>query len=236
MPRFFTDNISDNVAVIEGEDVTHISRVLRMREGDTLTLCDKKGFDYECEIKEITKKYIECSVLEKKHNQSEPSCCVTLYQGIPKGSKMEYIIQKAVEIGANAIVPVITKRVQGTPSDKGQRWNKIAEEAAKQCGRGIIPKVLPAIEFDDAINEMAKNDLALIPYECEEDNYIADALKSIVPKTAAIIIGPEGGFAPEEVEKAQKMGIKAVTLGKRILRTETAGMYVLANIMYEYKC
>ncbi len=236
MPRFFTKNINGNTAVIEGEDVSHISRVLRMGEGEELTLCDGEGADYICKITEITKKNITCEVVEKCENQSEPACKVTLFQALPKGAKMEYIIQKCVEIGVCEIVPMMTRRVIGKPSDKGERWNKVSEEAAKQSGRGIIPRVLPAVSFSEALSKMKECDLAVMPYECEQETHLSDVLRGQSPKTVGIMIGPEGGFAPEEVEAVQGEGIKTVTLGKRILRTETAGMSVVSSIMYEYKC
>lgn len=236
MPRFFTKNINENTAVIEGEDVSHISRVLRMTEGEELTLCDGEGNDYTCKITEITKKSITCEVLSKIKNQSEPECRVTLFQALPKGAKMEYIIQKCVEIGVCEIVPMMTRRVIGKPSDKGERWNKVSEEAAKQSGRGIIPKVLPPVSFKEALEQMKNCDLAVMPYECEQETHLLDVLRGKTPKTVGIMIGPEGGFDPDEVAAVQKEGIKTVTLGKRILRTETAGLSVVSNIMYEYKC
>lgn len=236
MPRFFTKNINENTAVIEGEDVSHISRVLRMTEGEELTLCDGEGNDYTCKITEITKKSITCEVLSKIKNQSEPECRVTLFQALPKGAKMEYIIQKCVEIGVCEIVPMMTRRVIGKPSDKGERWNKVSEEAAKQSGRGIIPKVLPPVSFKEALEQMKNCDLSVMPYECEQETHLLDVLRGKTPKTVGIMIGPEGGFDPDEVAAVQKEGIKTVTLGKRILRTETAGLSVVSNIMYEYKC
>ena len=235
MPKFFTKTnyIYDNELRIVGEDVSHISKVLRMSVGDKIIVCDGEGNDYDAVITSISKIEVVADIIGKYVCDAEPSVNVTLYQALPKQGKMEYIIQKNTELGVNKIVPVYTKRCVVKPSDKTERWNKVAESAAKQCGRGIIPQVMPTISFDEAIKQMQEYDLALMPYECEEENKLKNVLGSSDYKNISIFIGPEGGFDLKEVETAVCAGVKTVTLGKRILRTETAASAVLPIIMYE---
>lgn len=235
MPKFFTktDYISDNELKIVGEDVSHISKVLRMSAGDNIIVCDGEGNDYDAVITSVSKTEVVAKIMGKYVCDAEPCVDVILYQALPKQGKMEYIIQKNTELGVKKIIPVYTKRCVVKPSDKSERWNKVAESAAKQCGRGVIPEVLPTISFDEAVKQMQEYDLALMPYECEEDTSLKSVLKSSEYKTVSIFIGPEGGFDLKEVEAAKAAGIKSVTLGKRILRTETAASAVLPIIMYE---
>lgn len=235
MPKFFTksDYIEDKELKIVGEDVSHISKVLRMSAGDNIIVCDGEGNDYDAVITSISKTEVIAEITGKYVCDAEPCVDVTLYQALPKQGKMEYIIQKNTELGVNKIVPVYTKRCVVKPSDKTERWSKVAESAAKQCGRGIIPHVMPVITFDEAIKQMQEYDLALMPYECEEENGLKKVLQSSEYKKVSIFIGPEGGFDLKEVETAISSGVKTVTLGKRILRTETAASAVLPIIMYE---
>lgn len=235
MPKFFTktDYISDNELKIVGEDVSHISRVLRMSEGDSIIVCDGEGNDYDAIITSVSKTEVVAEIKGKYVCDAEPCVDVILYQALPKQGKMEYIIQKNTELGVKRIVPVYTKRCVVKPSDKTERWSKVAESAAKQCGRGIIPDVLPTISFDEALKQMKEYDLALMPYECEEEVSLKSVLKSTKYRTVSIFIGPEGGFDLKEIEAARNSGIRTVTLGKRILRTETAASAVLPIIMYE---
>lgn len=235
MPKFFTkpDCIDGNELKIIGEDVSHISKVLRMSAGDNIIVCDGEGIDYDAVITSISKTEVVAEITGKYVCDAEPTVDVTLYQALPKQGKMEYIIQKTTELGINKIVPVYTKRCVVKPSDKTERWSKVAESAAKQCGRGIIPEVMSTISFTDAIEQMKEYDLALMPYECEEKNGLKKILQSSSYKTVSIFIGPEGGFDLKEVEAAIGAGVKTVTLGKRILRTETAASAVLPIIMYE---
>ena len=220
--------------------MAHISRVLRMGRGDMLTLCDGKGMDYEAEIENITADCIECGIVKKQKSNSEPDIKVTLVQGIPKASKMDYIIQKMTELGISRIIPctlarcVVKLENRKAEEKKTERWQKISEEAAKQSGRGIIPEVSMPMSLDRVIDEICGCDIVFVPYECEEENNLRDVLTSCPnPKNAAFIIGPEGGFDISEIEKIRNAGITTVTLGKRILRTETAGEAALAMIMYE---
>lgn len=235
MPKFFTksDYIYDKELKIVGEDVSHISKVLRMSAGDNIIVCDGEGNDYDAVITSVSKTEVVAEITGKYVCDAEPCVDVTLYQALPKQGKMEYIIQKNTELGVSKIVPVYTKRCVVKPSDKTERWSKVAESAAKQCGRGIIPQVMPVVTFEEAIKQMKDYDLALMPYECEEENGLKKVLQSSEYKSVSIFIGPEGGFDLKEVETAINAGVKTVTLGKRILRTETAASAVLPIIMYE---
>ena len=242
MPRFFVpiENIKDNKIFIDTDDVWHITKVLRMNEGDEIVACDGKGYDYRATISKITKNEIICDINERLQSKTEPPVRVTLYQGIPKGTKMEYIIQKTTELGISDIVPVAMKRcVSKMDNDKSgkkklERWNKICAEAAKQSQRGIVPVVHEPISFDEAIAGLKTNELYFAPYECEEQQGLRTVLTSKTDvKTVGFMIGPEGGYDLLEVERLKENGIQTVTLGKRILRTETAGEAVLAMLMYE---
>ncbi len=235
MPKFFTkpDYIYGNELKIVGEDVSHISKVLRMSVGGNIIVCDGEGNDYDAVISSISKTEVVAEITGKYVCDAEPCVEVTLYQALPKQGKMEYIIQKNTELGVSKIVPVYTKRCVVKPSDKTERWQKVAEAAAKQSGRGIIPAVVPAISFAEAIEQMKGFDLAIMPYECEEENGLKSVLQSCEYKNISIFIGPEGGFDLKEVDSAIKAGVRTVTLGKRILRTETAASAVLPIIMYE---
>lgn len=240
MPKFFSENIKDDKIIIDSEDVMHIKKVLRLKIGDTITVCDGKGFDYTASISEIRDKEIECSVISKTPAETEPDLKVTLYQGLPKASKMDYIIQKNTELGISGIVPTVLNRcvvkLEGKKAEdkKTERWQKISAEAAKQSGRGIIPHVETPRSLDDVIEMMKAEDVCFVLYECENDK----SLKKILTanrdaKSLGFLIGPEGGFDPAEIEKIHAAGIQSVGLGKRILRTETAGEAVLSMVMYE---
>lgn len=242
MPKFFVtqDKITENQIIIDTEDVAHISRVLRLGIGDHVTVCDSQGTDYEAEIAEMEQKQIVCSITEKRASESEPNIKVTLFQGLPKASKMEYIIQKTTELGISEIVPVKLSRCvvkidnKKDERKKLDRWQKISEAAAKQSGRGIVPQISEIMTLDEVIKRSKEFDLFFVPYECEEQKTLKEVLLSRSDiKTVGFIIGPEGGFDPAETEKLHESGIDTVTLGKRILRTETAGEAVLAMTMYE---
>lgn len=242
MPKFFVpkENIKEDKIIINTEDVSHITRVLRMGEGDTLLLCDGKGYDYNAEITNISAKEIICKILKSRKSNTEPNIEVTLFQGLPKASKMEYIIQKTTELGITKIVPckmsrcVVKLENVKAESKKIERWQKIAESAAKQSGRGIVPEIAPVADISSAITQLKEQDIAFAPYECEDTQSLREVLQSVdKPLKIGFIIGPEGGFDMSEIEKLHEAGIKTVTLGKRILRTETAGEAVLAMTMYE---
>lgn len=243
MNRFFVDDpgaFSDRSVVITGEDVNHVKNVLRLKENDELIVSDGRGRDYHCRISGITNEEVVADICDICDNFSELSTEITLFQGFPKGDKMELIIQKTVELGVTRIVPVMTKRTVVKLDDKKakkktERYNMIAESAAKQSGRGMIPEVTMPVSFAEAVSMAENLDMNIIPYEeAEGVEYSRNIIKSIKgKKSLGIFIGPEGGFAREEVEKALDAGASAITLGHRILRTETAGMAVISIIMFE---
>lgn len=243
MNRFFVDDpgaFSDRSVVITGEDVNHVKNVLRLKENDELIVSDGRGRDYHCRISGITNEEVVADICDICDNFSELSTEITLFQGFPKGDKMELIIQKTVELGVTRIVPVMTKRTVVKLDDKKakkktERYNMIAESAAKQSGRGMIPEVTMPVSFAEAVSMAEKLDMNIIPYEeAEGVEYSRNIIKSIKgKKSLGIFIGPEGGFTREEVEKALAAGASAITLGHRILRTETAGMAVISIIMFE---
>ncbi len=241
MPKFFVspDRIVNGSITIDTGDAAHIKRVLRLGIGDIITVCDSTGTDYEAKISKITDNAVICKALASNKNETEPNINVTIYQALPKASKMEYIIQKNTELGAVRIVPCALSRcvVKLSGSDcekKRMRWQKIADEAAKQCGRGILPEVAPIHTFREAIEEMQTADLSFVPYECESNNCLKKILtESANPVNISFMIGPEGGFTPEEIEHIHDCNIPCITLGPRILRTETAGEAVLSMVMYE---
>lgn len=234
MPRFFTQNINGNTAIIEGDDAKHIQKSLRMKIGEEIELCDGQGFDYTGVISEFSD-VVDVKILSKQENKSEPSCDVTLFQALPKGDKFELIVQKAVELGVHKIVPVLTDRCVSRPDSKSfakklERYNKIALEAAKQSGRGVVPSVEDMVSFDTAIKMTSQFETALLFYE-KGGNDLGSNLKSDT-KSVAIFIGSEGGFEEKEVQKAENAGVLTTTLGKRILRCETAPLCALSAIMY----
>ena len=241
MPKFFTarENITDTEIRIETEDAKHIRKVLSLSEGDVITVCDGRGLDYEAEIARFEDGAVICVIKSSCVCDAEPSVAVTLYQGLPKAAKMDYIIQKTTELGITRIVPVKMARcvvkVESAAAEakKLERWRKIACEAAKQSGRGIIPEIDGIMTFDEALEDMKKAELRFAPYECESETRLADVLSGADGiKTAAFMIGPEGGYDIGEYERLKNAGIDTVTLGRRILRTETAGEAVLAMTMY----
>lgn len=237
MSKFFIprENISSGKLIIDGEDVKHITKVLRMGTGDMIICCDGMGNDYTAKISAVSSE-IECEIISTKKAETEANIRVILIQGIPKSAKMDYIIQKTTELGICEIYPCDMNRCVSKPEGgkKTERWQKIAREAAKQSGRGVVPKVHNTINLDGAMEILKSADLSFIPYECAENNYLRPVLQSAKsPETIAFMIGPEGGFDKDEIDKLTTEGIPAVSLGKRILRTETAGEAVLAMVMYE---
>ena len=240
MPRFFvkTEQIKNDTINIIGEDVKHIKNVLRRQVGDILEICNQEtGKAYKCEITKIDE-IITNKILEELENQ-EDNIKIDIYQGLPKADKMELIIQKAVELGANAIIPVDMKRcvVKIEPKDekkKIERWQKIAESAAKQSGRNEIPEIRNIVKIQDIIK--FKYDLILVAYENEKENTLKNELlklKEYKKVNIAIVIGPEGGLEEKDVELLKQNGAKIVTLGNRILRTETVALSMLSIIRYE---
>lgn len=236
MPRFFIDGPAEGLVSITGEDARHIAGSLRMTAGETLTLCDAAGFDYSCEIIACDKAAVQVAVREKTACKSEPSVRLRLYQALPKSDKLELIVQKAVELGVGEIVPVLSARCVSRPDaasfeKKRQRLCKIALEAAKQCGRGRIPAVLPLVSYAEAVSSMKADDAAILFYE-QADTKLTDALRADV-KTVSVFVGAEGGISPEEALLARENGVLHASLGPRILRCETAAISACALVMHD---
>lgn len=241
MHRFYVeqDLIRDNYISIIGSDVNHIKNVLRLRQGDEIVICNGQGKDYYCIINEVSDNEVVAAIDAVKDTAAELKSRIALFQGLPKKDKFELIIQKAVELGAAEIIPVMTGRVVVKLEDKKkeekklQRWQAIAMEAAKQSGRGIIPAVRPVHSFFDAIKALSRMELALIPYEKATDISITRELLGKIADYSRIgvFIGPEGGFEEEEIKLAMEHNIRPITLGRRILRTETAGLAILSMMM-----
>ena len=224
---------------IEGSDVNHIKNVLRMKIGEELQISDGNNKKYLCEIASMTSDEVCLQIKEELVSDTELPSKIYLFQGLPKSDKMELIVQKAVELGAYEIIPVITKRAvvkldEKKASKKVERWNSIAEGGAKQSGRNVIPKVTDVMTWKQAMEYAKALDIVLIPYELaegmEETRDIINSIQS--GQSVGIFIGPEGGFETSEVESAMEYGAKPITLGKRILRTETAGLTTLSILMY----
>lgn len=241
MYHFFVtpQQVKENEISIEGTDVNHIKNVLRMKMGEQLEVSDGNNKKYLCEIVSLSAEEVRVSIIEEIEKHTELPSKIYLFQGLPKSDKMELIVQKAVELGVYEIIPVATKRAvvkldDKKASKKVERWNSIAEGGAKQSGRTIVPKVKDVMSYKEAIGYATDLDVMLIPYE------LADGMKetraiisSIQPgQSIGIFIGPEGGFDTAEVDYAVENGAKAITLGKRILRTETAGLTTLSILMY----
>ena len=240
MPKFFIspEDIKDNIITVSGDNMHHLSNVLRCKVKDEVTVSDSSGFDYLCEIQSIEKDYIFLKIIDKMKNASEPKVKISLFQGLPKGDKLSLIVEKCVEAGVSSITPVnmarcVSKLSKKDFDKKKERFEKISMSAAKQSGRGVVPSVNPLIEFKEFLEKIKEFDLVLFPYEDEKEFTLKSALKGFNGESIAIIIGPEGGFSNEEAEKIVASGVSSVTLGSRILRTETAGMATIFNILYE---
>ena len=236
MCRFFCETITQGTATITGDDAHHISRVLRMKAGDALSLCDGAGNEYDAVITAIAQDAVSCTVGERHASETESPVRVTLFQCLPKTGKMELIVQKCTELGVFAVVPVVSARcvvVPGKDYDKKrERYNRVALEAAKQSRRGMIPSVLPLVELKKI--DVQSFDLFLVAYEDETAVSLKQTLRGAnAPASIALLIGPEGGLEEGEVASLVAAGAKSVSLGKRILRTETAGMAMLAQTLYE---
>lgn len=242
MHRFYVDGYSGNGNTIDitGGDVNHIRNVLRLKTGENIIVNDGAGTDYVCAIEDIDNDMVTARIVDVNKNAAELSTRIVLFQGMPKADKLELIIHKSIELGVSEIVPVMTKRtvvkLDAKKEDKKlARYNMIATSAAKQSGRGIIPEVKPFMSFKEALAYAGTLDMSIIPYEeAKGIEYSRQIIKNIKgKKSLGIFIGPEGGFAKEEVEAAIDIGAKCITLGNRILRTETAGLAVVSIIMFE---
>jgi 16S rRNA (uracil1498-N3)-methyltransferase len=244
MRKFFIDADqaakaeADKLIEIRGGDVNHIVNVLRMKKGDVLHLCATDGREFEAGIESFDSSCVRAEVLSVSKNTTEPDVRVTLIQGVPKGDKMELIIQKAVELGACEIIPAMTEhtvvRLNESEGNKKQaRWQKIAEEASKQCGRGIVPRVASPVSLKAALENRPEEEVKLFAYENEEETSLKKILTELGENfrgAVSVVIGPEGGFSLAEAEFARGCGFRAFSLGRRILRTETAGMAALSGI------
>lgn len=246
MPKFFVrdDQINDNKVDIIGEDVNHISNVLRMKVGDEFQVCNSDTTEnYNVEIKSFEKEKIICSIINKMKSEAESDINLKIFQGIPKSDKMELIIQKSTELGIKELIPVDMERCVSKISGKDEkkkidRWQKISEVAAKQSGRDMIPKIHNVIKINDIVKVISDFDMIIVPYEKAEGYSFKDAIEEIKEYDKSninigIVIGPEGGFEPSEIVQLREAGAKIVTLGKRILRTETVALAMSSVIMYE---
>jgi len=251
MPRFFVspEDIKGNEVLITGGEARHIVTVLRKRVGDEIDISDGLGNEFRVKISQIERgkglPRIGGEIITRKRTETEPRLKITLFQSIPKGNRLDFTIQKSIEIGVSEIVPITTERTvvkldYRRAKERVIRWQKIAQEAAKQSRRNIIPKVGPILDFSYALKEFSekKPEMGLIAWERERKNRLRGVLRRsfggrISPFRLAIFIGPEGGFTPEEVEKARAVGLVPISLGSRILRSETAGLVVAMTALYE---
>ena len=242
MHRFFVEEpaMGENSITITGGDVNHIKNVLRMAVGDKICVINgQNNKEYYCEITAVGNDAVDTRICEIRESDQELGNEVVLFQGLPKSDKMELIIQKAVELGVHTIVPVSTDRTvvkldAKKEANKRKRWMSISESAAKQSGRLRIPEVTPVVSYREALEMAKKMDVRLIPYELAEGMEKTRELMSSIQlgQSVAVFIGPEGGFESSEIEKAMEIGAWPITLGKRILRTETAGLVTLAMLVY----
>lgn len=241
MNRFFakSDNIFEDKIIIDGGDFNHIRNVLRIKTGEKLMISGANSINYLCSVREYADKEVILDIVSMENNNNELPSRIYLFQGLPKADKMELIIQKCVELGVYEIVPVNMKRcvakLEGSKIDsKIKRWNAISESAAKQSGRGIIPQISNPVSFGEALKICSDLKVKLIPYELEEGmDATREAISGIKPgDSIGVFIGPEGGFDLSEIEKAKENGILPVSLGRRILRTETAGLALMSILMY----
>ena len=241
MPRFFVepDAIADGTATVTGGDAYHIARSLRMAVGDEITLADGSGKEYICRLTKIRDEECTAEILSEQASTSESPAEITLYMAYPKSDKLELIIQKSIELGAARIVPFESSRCIKRPKaekieKQTARLQRIAEEAAKQCGRAKLPVVAEPISFKKMLEEARAAELSLFCYEGQGTKSLKNVLSTdSIPKTVSVIVGSEGGFSPEEAEAAEAAGLIPVNLGPRILRCETAPMYALSAISYQ---
>ncbi|MCI6277516.1 MAG: 16S rRNA (uracil(1498)-N(3))-methyltransferase [Clostridium sp.] len=241
MHKFFVSNnlIDGDKAVIEGDDVKHIYKVLRLQVGDEIIINNLNGQEYLARIEDISKKEVQASIIEKIDISNESPIRIHLYQGLPKSTKMDLIVQKGTELGISSITPVITERVvvkNEGEFKKVDRWQRIALEASKQSKRTLIPAINTPISFEAMMEKMNSMDLIVVPYENAEGYGIKNMVKDLKIDSItdiAIVIGPEGGFEEDEISKLKDMGAHIVTLGPRILRTESAGFVCTAILQYE---
>jgi 16S rRNA (uracil1498-N3)-methyltransferase len=243
MTRFFipSDQLRDRTVILKGEDRHHLLNVLRQGTGAQITVLNGKGEEYLVKVTAVTPDAVIGEILEQAERRTEPKIKIRLIQSLPKGDKFEFIIQKNTELGVSAFQPVISERSAirldaGQVLKKEERWRKIIREAAEQSGRQIIPELQPVQGWTKFMSENRPSGLLLIPWEGEQQRSLRQVLQDqkLIPEAISIFIGPEGGFSQSEVELAVKSGAVPVTLGPRILRTETAGLVVTSVVLYHF--
>lgn len=238
MTRFFVpkQEIGSSFLVLTGENAAH-AKVLRLKNGDDVTICDGEGTDYICTVSDVANGQISLVVHSADPSQSEPKVACSVYMAFAKADKFEHVIQKATELGAAELVCFPSVRCVSRPDEKSlvkklDRWQKIAASAAEQSRRGRIPQVIALPSYSSALKRAAEADLAVCFYENEEQLTFRAAIEAAPFRTASILTGPEGGFESEEVRQAAEAGLKICTLGSRILRCETAPLCALSALMY----
>jgi len=235
MPRFFKEDFEEN-PFLEGADASHVARSLRMRVGEMLIVSDSRGTDFECVISSINPDRVELEIKEVKKSESEPDISVTLCTCLLKGDKFESVIRHSVELGVGVIQPILSTNCVSRPDGKSlkskqERWQKIANEAAGQCGRGILPEVVNTVELSNFAKTITEYDLVLFFYEVGGEPLGETLWENDTAKKIAIITGPEGGFTAKEAEMLANAGAKTISLGNRILRAETAPLAALTGVM-----
>ena len=243
MQKFFVraSDIADGYVTVAGSDGLHISRSLRMAKGDALTVCDMQRREYDCVIEDFVgsrRTDVLLKITGVRESDTEPPCSITVYQALPKADKMDFIVQKAVELGAAAVIPVLSERIVSRPDERSldkklARWRRISKEAAVQCGRGTLPEIGAALSCEDALDAMSGYDLSFLCYEGEGVTPLPEVISGLKGGSVAFMIGAEGGFSAAEVSAAAGKGIPLAGLGKRILRCETASGFVLSCLAYE---
>ena len=238
MPKFFVPpgTVQGGFLTLSGENAAH-ARVLRLKNGDSVTVCDGSGMDYACTVSDVAPGCVSLVVDGSGASRSEPDVQCSVFMAFSKADKLEHVIQKATELGAVKIVAFPSARCVSRPDKaslgkKLERWQKIAASAAGQCGRGVIPEVLTADSYEQALSWAAQSELALFPYENEKALSLRAALSGGSAASVSIVTGPEGGFTPEEVALAQEKGLRICTLGPRILRCETAPLCALTCVLF----
>ncbi|KPJ56315.1 MAG: hypothetical protein AMJ42_05470 [Deltaproteobacteria bacterium DG_8] len=242
MRRFFLDKnrIGGGRAILDGSEARHVGKVLRLGVGDTLYLLDGDGWEYQAVITSKSSKIVEVEIVKKIPPRKDSSITITLGQSLAKAQKMDYIVQKATELGVSTIIPFFSARsVSSLDDERSQRrrirWQRIAIEATKQCGRAVVPHIEAVVPFKKVLEKWDDNSLKIMLWEDEKNVKLKDVLKKTQPSPKAIfLVGPEGGFTPDEVEMAKNTGFQTVGLGRYILRTETAGICLLGILQYEW--
>ena len=243
MSKFFikSEDINNNTVELRDENANHIKNVLRLKVDDTITVCTEQEQNYICSIKEINKNVVVCQVLKEINTNTETNISITIFQALPKADKFEYIIQKCTELGVKEIIPIQTDRCivkldSKSELSKIERWQKIAESASKQSNRNTVIKINNVINIKKIVENLKNYDILLVPYENEKQTTLKEVIQDIKVQNAKIgvVIGPEGGFEETEIEQLRQVGGKIITLGDRILRTETVALFVTSILLYEF--